>query len=92
MVLAVQIAMAFALFIVVFFVLFATRDILLRTNSFLLQMFCILLVALLPILGFFLYLLVRPSQTLAEKAMRHDIALLLSRQNAQHHKPKHHKS
>lgn len=80
------------LFVVVFLVLFVTRDILLRTHSFVFQTFCILLVALLPFVGFFLYLLVRPSQTLAEQAMRHDIALLLSRHSAPHHKPKHHKS
>jgi hypothetical protein len=56
----------------VFLILYATRDILLRTNSFLYQFVCILLVALVPGLGFLLYLLIRPSRTVREKEM-HDM-------------------
>ncbi|HLD71281.1 MAG TPA: PLD nuclease N-terminal domain-containing protein [Candidatus Peribacteraceae bacterium] len=47
----------------VFFILFTTRDIILRTHSFVYQLVCILLVAFLPFIGFFLYLLIRPSRT-----------------------------
>lgn len=54
--------------VVVFLLLFATRDILLRTRSFLYQLACILLVALLPGIGFLLYLLIRPARTLKERA------------------------
>ncbi len=68
-------------FFVVFLVLFTTRDILLRTNSFLLQACSILLVAVLPIVGFFIYVLIRPSRTLAERAMHRDIIVLLSKLN-----------
>ena len=82
-VLALQLLMASAAFIVVFLVLFATRDILFRTNSFLLQIFCILLVALFPIVGFCVYLLIRPPRTLAERAMHRDILSLLSKLNAE---------
>lgn len=78
-VLAVQLLMASAAFVVVFLVLFTTRDILLRTHSFLLQAFCILLAAALPIVGFFIYLLIRPSRTIAERAMHRDISALLSK-------------
>jgi len=71
--------MAGAAFIVVFLVLFTTRDILLRTHSFLLQAFCILLTAVLPIAGFFIYVLIRPSRTIAERAMHRDMTALLSK-------------
>lgn len=53
--------------IVVFLVFFATRDILLRTRSLPAMMLSIILVAAFPIVGFFLYLLVRPVRTLSEK-------------------------
>ncbi len=91
-VLAVQLSLAACAFFIVFFVLFATRDILLRTNSFLLQAFCILLVAVLPFLGFLLYLLIRPSRTLAERAMHHDIIVLLSKLSPSKKQEKHEKS
>lgn len=71
-------------FIVAYLVLFATRDILLRTHSFGIQVLCILLVALLPVLGFLLYLLVRPSKTNAEKKMQADLHLLLEKVSAMH--------
>jgi len=81
-VLAVQALMAGSAFIVVFLVLFTTRDILFRTNSFLLQTFCILLTAVLPIVGFFIYLLIRPPRTIAERAMHRDIIALMTKLNA----------
>ncbi|MBI5156011.1 PLDc N-terminal domain-containing protein [Candidatus Peregrinibacteria bacterium] len=52
---------------IVFLLLFATRDILLRTRSFLYQIVCILLVALLPGVGFLIYLLIRPERTLKQR-------------------------
>ena len=51
----------------VFFILFATRDIILRTHSFMYQLLCILLVAFLPFIGFLLYLLIRPPRTIAQR-------------------------
>lgn len=51
----------------VYLVCYATRDILLRTRSFLYQAASILLVALLPVVGFFLYLLIRPARTIVER-------------------------
>ena len=56
-------------FLVVFLVFFTTRDILLRTQSFIYMFLSILLVAALPIMGFLLYLLIRPARTLKEKEM-----------------------
>lgn len=53
--------------VAVFLICFTTRDILLRTRSFLYQAVSILLVALLPIVGFFLYLLIRPARTVKER-------------------------
>src|SRR3989344_4886214 len=55
--------------LLLFLLLFTLRDILPRTHSLLLQAFCIVLVALLPVVGFLLYLLIRPSRTLHERAM-----------------------
>lgn len=53
--------------VVVFLVFYTTRDILLRTNSFWYTLFCILLVATLPVVGFFIYLLIRPARTTKER-------------------------
>lgn len=53
--------------LMIFFVFYATRDILLRTNSFLYMFLCIVLVAALPVIGFLVYMLVRPPRTLKDK-------------------------
>lgn len=61
----------------VFLVFYVTRDILHRTRSLIAQVSCILLVAALPLAGFLLYLLVRPSRTLEERDMHEKIAQIL---------------
>ncbi len=66
--------------IVVFLVFFTTRDILLRTNSFLYMFVSIVLVAALPVVGFFLYLLIRPASTLRERELRRLLEQLLRQQ------------
>ncbi|MDB4979221.1 MAG: hypothetical protein JWM56_1407 [Candidatus Peribacteria bacterium] len=53
----------------VFLIFFTTRDILLRTQSFVYQFICILLVAIVPGIGFLLYLLIRPSRTVKQKEL-----------------------
>jgi hypothetical protein len=53
--------------LLIFLVFFATRDILLRTHSFSLMALCILMVALLPGVGFLLYLLIRPATTIRQR-------------------------
>lgn len=55
--------------VVIFLVFFTTRDILLRTHSFWYMFLSIVLVAALPVVGFFLYLLIRPSRTNKEREM-----------------------
>lgn len=65
--------------LVVFLVLFATRDVMLRSHSFLFQIFCILLTALLPVFGFLVYLLIRPPRTIAERRLEHRVSDILSR-------------
>lgn len=52
-----------------YLVFYATRDILLRTKSFFYQLACIFLVALLPVAGFLLYLLIRPATTTREREL-----------------------
>ena len=76
---AVQSAMMAAAAGVVFLVLFATRDIMLRTHSFVYQVFCILIVAVLPVLGFLLYILIRPSRTLTERRLERKMDAVLQR-------------
>ncbi len=53
--------------LVVYLVFFTLRDVLLRSRNFAFQLFAILLVAFLPIVGFLLYMLIRPVQTLADR-------------------------
>ena len=67
--LLIQVLMIVAACIIVFLVLFATRDILLRTSSLPYQIFCIVLVAAVPLVGFLLYLLIRPVRTTAERRL-----------------------
>jgi|GEM_PF-580747 len=62
-----QFGMLVAGVIVIFLVFFTTRDILLRTHSFWIMFFSIVLVAFLPVIGFFLYLLIRPARTIKER-------------------------
>lgn len=64
-----QIGIGFAVFLLIFFLLYTLRDILLRTRSFWAQSGSILLVVLLPVAGFFLYLLVRPARTIKDREM-----------------------
>ena len=64
---AMQGGMLFLGAMVVFFVFYATRDILLRTRSFPAMLGSIILVAALPVLGFCIYLLVRPARTITQR-------------------------
>jgi len=64
---AMQIGLGAAGILAVYLLFYTARDILLRTRSLLAQMACILLVAALPVAGFFLYLLVRPARTVKER-------------------------
>lgn len=56
-------------FLLIFLIFYVTRDILLRTHSFPYMLVSILLVAGLPVVGFFLYLLIRPARTLREREL-----------------------
>ncbi|MBI1812235.1 hypothetical protein HY285_03030 [Candidatus Peregrinibacteria bacterium] len=69
-------------FLAAFFVLFTARDILLRTHLFTLQACSILLVALFPIGGFLVYLLIRPPRTIKDRAMEDLVLDLLERQTS----------
>ncbi|MEK7590736.1 MAG: hypothetical protein AAB489_00825 [Patescibacteria group bacterium] len=74
----IQIGLIALGFLDVFLILFATRDILLRSHSFVYQCFAIILTALLPFLGFLLYLLLRPSRTLHERETEELLRSLLT--------------
>ncbi len=63
--------------LLIFFVFYTTRDILLRTSSLLYQLFCILIVALLPVIGFFLYILIRPARTIKERELERMLKVLV---------------
>ena len=64
--------------ILIFLVFFTARDILLRTHSFIYMCFCILLVAILPIGGFLLYLLIRPARTIKERELEAAVKKILN--------------
>jgi membrane-bound ClpP family serine protease len=64
-----------------FLVFFTTRDVLLRSKSFVFQLFSIVLVAIVPLFGFLLYILIRPSRTLKERELEHMLQRLLERQS-----------
>ncbi len=76
---AIQLFLLGGASLLVFFVFFTTRDILHRTTSLLYQVSCILLVAALPVAGFLLYLLIRPSRTLKEREMQENLRRILER-------------
>lgn len=73
-------------FVVIFLVFFTTRDILLRTHSFLYMFVSIVLVAGLPILGFLLYLLIRPARTIKERETEAMLVELLSERRVESHR------
>ena len=66
--------------ILIFLVFFTARDILLRTHSFIYMCFCILLVAILPVVGFLLYLLIRPARTIKERELEAAVNKILKKQ------------
>lgn len=64
--------------IVLFLLFFALRDILLRTRSFWYQFFCIVIVTLFPIVGFLIYLLIRPARTIKQRELESMILTLVA--------------
>lgn len=73
-----QIYMLLAGVLMIFLVFFVTRDILLRTHSFLYMFVSIVLVAGLPVIGFFLYLLIRPARTIKDRENSELLSEILS--------------
>lgn len=64
-----QAGIALGVSLLLFLLFYTVRDILLRTRSFPYQFFCVAIVALLPLVGFLLYILVRPARTIKERDM-----------------------
>ncbi|MDP7476927.1 MAG: hypothetical protein QF442_00595 [Candidatus Peribacteraceae bacterium] len=64
-----QSGMLFVGIVVIFLVFYTTRDILLRTHSFWYMFLSIVIVAVFPVAGFFLYLLIRPGRTIKEREL-----------------------
>lgn len=73
--------------IVLFLLFYALRDILLRTHSFWYQFLCIVIVTLFPIVGFLVYLLIRPARTVKQREMEAMLLMLLHEesQHGSHH-------
>ncbi len=84
-----QVSMAAVGCLLVYLVLFTTRDILLRSHSFLYQLSAIVLVALLPVVGFLLYLLIRPPTTCFERRLERELKEVLRRTAPGQAKPVH---
>ena len=57
----------FCAVVLLFLLLFTLRDIVQRTDSFLYQAACVLLTGALPIVGFLVYLLIRPARTIRQR-------------------------
>ncbi len=81
----IQVAIIVAVLLDVFLVFYVMRDVLLRTHSFAIQVMSVLLAGVFPIVGFLVYLLVRPSRTLKEKEME-DLLHRLLEQKKEHRK------
>lgn len=64
--------------VLVFLVFYATRDVLKRSSSLTFQLFSIVMVAAMPVVGFLLYLLIRPTQTLRTKQMEKNVEEILT--------------
>lgn len=64
--------------LVLFLLFFALRDILLRTRSFWYQFVCIVIVTLFPVIGFLIYLLIRPARTIKERELEAMILTLVA--------------
>ena len=64
-----QVIIVVAAVILLYLLFFTLRDILLRTHSALYQIVSVLIVAFLPVFGFFLYLLIRPARTIKEREL-----------------------
>jgi ABC-type nickel/cobalt efflux system permease component RcnA len=73
-----QIALLLIAVLAVFLVFYTLRDILLRSRSFFFQIISILLVSCLPIVGFLLYVLIRPTRTLREREVDRALGSLLT--------------
>lgn len=76
---AMQVGAIVASAVVIYTVLWTTKDVIARSRSTLFQVSSILLSAALPVVGFFLYLLLRPTTTNAERALRKDMTEILVR-------------
>lgn len=53
--------------LLIFLVFYTTRDIIIRTHSFIYMLVCILLVAIFPLVGFLIYILIRPARTVKQR-------------------------
>jgi hypothetical protein len=81
----VQVLLGICAASLVFLVFWTTRDVLLRTRSLVFQLTSILMVAALPLVGFFFYLLIRPSMTLKQKKIEQsllELSEILARQKS----------
>jgi len=64
--------------LLLFLLFFTLRDILLRTRSFWYQFLCVVMVALLPGVGFLLYLLIRPARSIKQRELEAMILTLVA--------------
>lgn len=77
-ILSLQAGIVVAGVMTVYLLAYTVRDIILRSRSVVYQLACILLVAALPIVGFFLYLLIRPARTVQQRQMEKMLKEILS--------------
>lgn len=68
--------------LVIFLVFYTTRDVLLRSQSFTFMLFSIIVVAVLPLVGFCLYVLIRPARTLKERELEEMLLVLTAKKTS----------
>lgn len=87
---SLQIGVVVLAILSVYLVFFVTRDIVIRTKSFLYQFVCIVL-SVVPIVGFLLYLLIRPASTVREREMEKMLREFLGKTKKTEKEEKHEK-
>jgi hypothetical protein len=87
---AIQVAIVLVVLFDVYLIFYVVRDVLLRTQNLFVQILCIFLPVVFPVIGFLAYLLLRPSRTLKEREMEQLLHQLLEqKKHERSHQEKH---
>jgi hypothetical protein len=68
-------------FVLIFLIFYTTKDIITRTSSFVFMLLSLLIVTALPVIGFMIYLLIRPTHTRMQRVAFAQIAALTAQKS-----------